>query len=494
MTFGSDPSITLGDSYNGGSVIDGSRYVIAPAGVKAASSSPTAGVVDGRAGHGLMADIQLHENQGFDAAALVYDAAKVASAGAVFRPGSCLVKVKSTDPVGNPRDGCFAGVSVLHVVASAPAAGSMAPVVWPSDDLANKPWRVADVDGLLSSLPSLAASGLDSWATLSAFWDKLDFSRSMGGGARHETLAHKNIGGFAGGGANYGQERARVAGKVWAGICSDMWSAADKTAAIIRALSNGCQTVETYAAFSLVLGEDGGHNQHHLADCMAWLKATGRTGQYAAVMPKIGGNVLGQYYTVTAGMFAPHDSAVLPYIARRRTVSAITGSGPYVVTCTDYRPASGLAGDTASNGDFTGLNMIRESNGAVALITAESGSGVGTGWDFTVATLPTGLVVGNVIYCGEVTPLSVGTTDFILRNPVSYGNLPNPSPNAEYRSNNIHGNVLMPMSVLGMRGGDLASAKTYLERVSAGASYGGGPHQAFWATHQATILAMPQIV
>lgn len=503
-TFGATATITVVGDYNGGTCIDGSKYIIAPAGVKVTGSSPAPATVDGRDGNGIQADPQQDytPTQALDAGIAGYSAGAALDSSVIYRPGSAILKVESTNPrVNSGRAGLFERSTVLHVVASRPPANAMAPAIWPSADLAIKPWRVADVDGLLAGLPSYAATGAPTWASLAAYWDKLDFGLALSRGYYYQYLTPEYISGTN---TAYGEDRANLQSTIWAGICSDQWSAADKTAAVIRALSNGCQIAESYGAFGVNIGQhgDGAHYQWYLADCLAWLKATGRTGQYATLMPIIGGNVRGQYHQVTAGMYDPHDSAVLPYIARRRTVSAITGSGPYQVTVTGYVPGSGLTEDTASNAVFTGLNMIRESNSSTALITAQS---VSSGsWVLTVANLPSGLAVSDAIYCGEVSPLPVGAWDWTLRNRTAYPNLPNPSPSAEYRSNNKHGHTVCVASILGMRGSDLDGAKGYLERVSSATSYGqleagvlGSINtfaRDFWTTHQSTILALPQDV
>lgn len=493
QTFGADATITLEGSYNGGACIDGSLYVVAPAGIKVTGSSPTPGPVDGRAGHGIQANLTQAGQNGLDEGTTFSAGAALAN-GTVLPKGSCIVKVQSSDPrdpasgdIG--RAGLFEKTTAMYVVAAPPSANAMAPVVWPSGDLANRPWRVADLDGFLSGLPVLASSGAPTWASLQTFWDKLDFGHGWAQGIRYQYLTPRRITNTD---SAYGQYRAIVSGQVWGGICSNEWSTADKTAALIRALSNGCQITEAYAATGNIVGEDGGQFQWYLAECLAWLKATGRQSQYGTVMPMIGGNVRGQYYQVTAGQFSVHSSTSLPYIARRRTVSAITGTGPYVVTCTGYRPGSGLTEDTHSNGTFGGLNMVRETNGATGLITAQANNGAD--WDLTVTTLPTGLSISDVIYCAQVAPLSVGAWDWMLRNPTGFPNLPNPAPGAQYRSLNHHGNVIGPISAMGMRGSDLTPAKEYIERISAAEAYGSGWQQTFWATHQATVLALPQIV
>lgn len=494
-TFGAGATITTTGTYNGGTCADGTAYVIAPGGIKVAQTSPAQATVDGRIGHGAQASLTQGGLNALDAGTN-YDGSAALDTSAVYPVGSCIVKVQSCDPrdppVGDPdvgRAGLFETPTALFLVPSSRAANVFAPVVWPSDDLANRPWRAADIDGFLASLPSLSSSGGPTWASIKAFWDKLDFALAWGQGVRYQWLTPLNV---ANTDTAYGRDRSYITGQVLGQVCGNAWSTADKTEAVIRLMSNGCQTVEAYAKTGAVIGEDGGHYQWSLPECLAWLKATGGLSRYSTVMPLIGGNVRGQYYQVSAGMFSPHDTTTGPYISRRRTVSAITGSGPYQVICTGYRPVSGLTEDTADNGVFTGLNMVREANGATALITAQAESG--SDWAFTVAALPTGLVVGNVISCDEVTPLSTGAWDWCIRNPSDYPNLRNPSPNAQYRTLNHHGNSIAPISAMGMLGSDLAPAAEYIQRISAQDAYGTGWQQTFWSTHQATVLALPQVV
>lgn len=488
-TYGSDATVTLVDEYNGGSCIDGSHYVIAPAALKFSTSSPAPATVDGRAGHGIQANLEQGGPNALDGGVAEYSAGATLSTSTALPVGSAIVKVRASDPMENAgRAGLFEGAAtVIHVVASAPAYRAMAPVVWPSASLASKPWRVADIDGMLASLPSYATTGAPTWASIASYYDKLDFALAWYQGIRYQYLTPRRINNTT---SAYGRWRGQVEGTVWAGLCSNAWSAAEKTAALIRQLSNGCQIAEAYGATANIIGEDGGQFQFGLANALAWLKATGREGQYAATMPKIGGGPRGQYYQVTAGMFDRHTSAVLPYIARERTVVSITGSGPYVVTVTDY------AGEPGANAGFHGGNLCRVVggvDGAEALIDA-TGTPDGSGdYPLTMAALPTGLTVSDTVYVKQVTPLSVGTYDYVME-----GNSPmhnNPLESSGYRSGQNHGNQIAPISVLGMRGSDLTPAMDYMLRRTAAQNYGGGGWtETFWATHQATALAVTQIV
>ena len=489
-TFGADATVTTVGSYNGGTLIDGTHYAIAPQGLKHASSSPVAATVDGRPGHGIQVNLTQAGQNALDGGVAEYSAGATWSTATVAPVNSTIVKVRSSDPmegVGG-RAGLFeGGATVLHVVASAPASGAMAPVVWPSGDLANRPWRVADVDAMLASLPSYATTGAPTWASLASSYDKFDFALSWYQGIRYQYLTPRRINGTT---SAYGQIRSQMEGTVWAGLCSNAWSPAEKTAALIRQLSNGCQTAEAYGGTANIIGEDGGQFQFGQANALAWLKATGRTGQYASIMPKIGGGPRGQYYQVTAGMFDRHTSAVLPYIARERTVVSITGSGPYVVTVTDY------AGEPGANAGFHGGNLCRVVggvDGAEALIDATGTPDGNDDYPLTLTALPTGLIVGDTVYVKQVTPLSVGTYDYVME-----GNSPmhnNPLESSGYRSTQNHGHQICAISVLGMRGSDLTPAKEYMARRTAAQNYGSiGWAETFWSTHQATVLALPQIV
>ncbi len=504
--FGTDPQIDVTGNYNGGTLIDGQRYVIAPAGVVVSGSTPAPGTVDGRAGHGMMKNLAQHPSnldpaQALDAGGSQYDAGQALDLNEVHRPGDCIVKVKSSDPRDNAgREGLFAGETVLHVVASAPAAGAIAPIIWPSDDLANRPWREADLDGFLSSLPTLASSGAPDWADLAQWWDRIYIGLPWNRTFQYQYMSPQF---YNAKNSAYGEYNSIFEGVIWAGLCGNEWSTADKTAAAIRMLSNGCQLAETYGAFGLQLVEDGAHYQFGQAGALAWLRWTSQLARYDEISALIGANVRNQYYEVTAGLFDPHTDPLKPFIARERTVNAITGSGPYEVDVTDYRTANTTEdGDTI--GEFIDLNLIRKSNGATALITAQWGQGQspGLGWKFTVSSLPTGLTVGDTIYTGEVSPMPVGTIDWMIRSQIP--SFKNPAPDARYRKQWRGGNTLMALSAAGMRGADYDNAVAYLLRQTAAQAYGtlheevlGAPStfgQTFWSTHQATVLALPQVV
>lgn len=501
-TFGDDATITLVGSYGGGTLIDGSRYVVAPAGLMVASSDPAPATVSGRYMNGISdgSFYSMSANQALDQGpsgagndVLGFTMARTLDLSRVYRPGESVIKVKGRSGVttSDDRDGVLDSATVLHVVAAPPATGAMAPYCWPSADRASKPWRVADVDALLSDLPVLASSGAPTWASLAAYWNKVELGFGFSGSLNYQTITPYQIMGSAGA---YGADRAAFVGKVWAGLCGNEWSTGDKTAALIRALANGCAIVEAARGFNVTLTEDGGHRQYHLPDCLAWLKAIGQEGDYADLMPLIGANLTRQYYQVTSGLFDRHTSASLPYIARERLVTSITGSGPYVVYVTAYDVAGGT--EPGDNTNFDGgllTRVVGGVDGSQALITSTSNRSVnGDPFPLNMAALPSGLNVGDTVYVKATSPLSVGTWDFVMLDdsPMYYNQL----ESSAYRSVNIHGCTLLPIYAMGMAGSDLVPAREYLVRRSASQNYGSGFQNTFWAAHQSTVLALPQIV
>lgn len=497
LTFGVDATVTMVDSYNGGTLIDGSHYATAPAGLKVLESFPVPATVSSRYMHGITdgfvygtTNSQALDEGPFGAGNDVngFTIGRTLNLDRVVRPGEAIIKAKSRTGAteADDRSGVLDLATVVHVVSTPPATGALAPYCWPSDDLENKPWRVADIDGFLASLPVLASSGAPTWASLAAFYNKVELGANFTASLDYQTICPYQINGTSGA---YSGNRAPFLSQVFAGLCGNEWSTADKTAAAIRVASNGCCVVEASRGFNVTHPEDGGQRQHVQAECLAWLKMTSQLADYAAVTALIGGNLTRQYYQVTAGLFDRHTSAALPYIARERTVVSITGAGPYVVTVTNH------AGEPGANAGFDGGNLCRVVGGVDGddqLITA-TGVPDGSGdYPLTVTTLPTGLIVGDTVYVKQVTPLSVGTYDYTSStvSPMFY----NPLPSAGYRTVQTHGCMILPIAAMGMRGANLLPAAEYILRRTALQNYGSGFQNTFWSTHQATVLALPQLV
>lgn len=526
---GGQPSIADGDitypfvgAYLTGTTFDGIPYVAAPNGAKMNEPTPAKFTDSGRIKNGQMINpsrgsalTQALDNGG--SGNISYSAALAADMTTVLRPGDALLKIKSTAALVNGgREGLPAQTSALLVVSAPPAAYSTAPVIWPSADAANRPWRVVDLDGFLSLLPSLSAAGQTTvpWSVVGSYFDRFDigaalsFATAFGG---YECLTANGFSDDTE--SNYGRNLNHVTGAVLTGLMSSAWSAADKTAAAIRLLQRGCQIGEAAVGANMPVPVDGGHQFGHYASSLAWLRATGRTGQYATWLPIIGGNILGQYYRVTTALLASdfvyHTDPLKPYAYRARQVLSVTNGG-LTVSVEGFIPTSGLAGDTASNGCLHGLNLRRNSDNAQAYITASAQVGSNSGsWTLTLSSPISGLTAGQMVNCVAPWTMADGDADFQLRGAA---NVRNPSKYTEYRNLNFNAPHHLFAHAIGMHGAAMDVSRDYTIRAMAantptaqddypghadGTTFGGTTNDwasTFWTAHSATILALPQVV
>lgn len=525
---GGQSSITDGDivypfvgSYQSGLTFDGLPYAVAPSGVKLTEPSPASLTDAGRYKNGQQINPQRGSGlvQALDNGAnQCYNAALTADLSKVLRPGDVILKAKSTTAMTNAgREGLLAQASALYVVSSPPHPRSMAPVVWPSADAANRPWRVVDLDGFLSLLPSMSTTGQTTvpWSEVGSYFDRFDIGSALssndgpGGYEYITTLGLSDVPTSA-----YGRYPNRVIGAVVMGLMSAAWSNADKTAAAIRLLQRGCQLGEAAVASGVIIpGNGGGHQYGQYSACLAWLRATGRTSQYATWLPIVGGNVYDQQYYITSDMiandFVYHTDPLKPYPYRARQVLSVTGGGLTVVV-EGYLPASGgLTEDTASNGFLHGLNLRRNSDNAQSYITASFQTGPAPGtWTLTLASPIAGLTAGQMVNCVAPFSLSDGDADFQLRN---IKNLRNPSKFADYRNLNFNASHHLFVHAIGMHGAAMNASRDYTIRAmqpnnpTAQDDYnthadttvfitGNDWASTFWTAHSATILALPQVV
>lgn len=507
-------------SYDIGLTIDGLPYVIAPNGIKLTEPTPVATTVSSRYMNGTMQDAQRIYgtpaqalDSGVGGALTGYSAGAAAAFGGVVPANSSLIKVKSkTGTITDERNGLLDQWSGLFVVPARKAANVTAPFIWPAADLANRPWRAVDLDGLMAATTLYPALGNEvPWATLKPYYARLDLGPALTanvlGGAQY--LSPYMMGDDAANHANYDVPRCRMQDAVFVGLQSQAWSDADRREAWTSVIQKGCQVGEPIVAFNLPLGEDGGHYGSQYAQCMAWLFATGRASEYSTWIPKVGGNPYGQYYAITAGQFAPHSLAddSKPYICRRRNVTSITNGG-LTVTTQGMSPSGGMTGDGV-NTQFMGLNLVRDSSGASALITSFTRGVNGADHTFGLSAPISGLTIGNAVYGAEVTPMAVGTIDFIIRNIGAYPHHANPSPSSDYRNTQVLAMSDALIHNIGMHGAAMDKFSTYTQRAMSGspgnastmvgtlnAAIAGSPNTIagdFYAAYASAIYAKPQL-
>lgn len=511
-------------SYPTGTTLDGLPYVVAPNGIKLTEPTPVSLTDTGRYKNGQQINPQRGSGlvQALDNGAdQAYSAALTADLSRVLRPGDVMLKAKSTAALTNlGREGMLEQVSALYVVSASPNPMAMAPVVWPSADAANRPWRTVDLDGFLALLPSLSTTGQTTvpWSTVGGYFNRFDIGSALSssdGPGGYEYITTFGISDKTGPISAYGRYANRVIGAAVTGMMSSAWSSADKTAAAIRLLQRGCQLGEAAVKSGIIIpGNGGGHQYGQYSACLAWLRATGRTDQYATWLPSVGGNVYDQHYYITSDMiandFVYHTDPLKPYPYRGRQVLSVTGGGLTVVV-EGYLPASGdLTEDTASNGFLHGLNLRRNSDNAQAYITASFQTGPAPGsWTLTLSAPIAGLTAGDMVNCVAPFTLTAGDAEYQLRN---IKNLRNPSKFADYRGLNFNAPHHLFVHAIGMHGATMNASRDYTIRAMAAntptaqddypshadttAFSGGGNDwaQTFWNAHSATILAMPQIV
>lgn len=504
-------------SYTTGKTVDGIPYVVAPNGIKFNEPSPAFTTSGRGARNGSMIN-PIHigtagsgPKQAFDSggSAFDYDVAVAADFTAVHRPGDVLVKTEGLTTILDSKNGMITKWSGMHVVSAAPAATAFAaPFLWPVADKANRPWRTVDIDARLAELPSYSSAGQNvaTWASIKPYYDQFDLGRGIAQGSFQGYELYSRHGSTPSN-ENYAQYLANVQSQVLVGLMSAAWSAADKREALIRLLQNGCQWCEPIVKANYTIVPDGGHEFGTYIAGMAWLWATGRQSEYATWLPLIAGNVLEQYYTITASNisndFVPHDDPLKPYAYRRREVISVAGTA---VRIEGFRPVSGNTEDTAGNTWFDGLDLVKESNGNNAQITGATtdiGSAPGE-FDITLVSPLTGLTAGDIVYCRSRYTLTDGMAEWRFRNLL---NLSNPSPTTSYRRINFPCAARMFARAIGMVGTNMAAGEAYLERAMSGANgledqvsdaytWGGNPQwvKQFYDANWTTLKALPQDV
>jgi len=519
-------------SYNYGTTRDGVRYVIAPNGITLNEPTPVQVNSAGREKNGAIINperIAAGFNQPFDSFPNLddtYSTAREAAFPVQLGPGDCVIKaVSATTVTGIGRSGAMDQFGALHVVAAAPAANAFAaPFVWPVADKASRPWRVVDVDARLSELPSLSASGQSTltWAHLSQYWDRFEIASAMtsfSGSGGYEYCTLKN---FTGNDSiNYDRDQNKIFNAVFMGLMLNEWSTSDKTAALIRMLQQGCQRGEAIVKNGVSMPIDGGHFRSQYASSMTWLWGTGRQDQYATWVPLVGGSVRGQIVKLDAAFLAtcvPHDDITKPFPWRRRVIESVSGTSMRVDA---FRGGSGGSQGDGTNPSLDGLNIIRESDGAQAYVTATTDielvtNDAANSWmDITINAQPgSPFQVNDVVYFEPPFTLVEDTHDFILTSdrPWAY----NPSATAPYRELGKDMIAHLWCHAIGMHGSLMDGALAYALRTMAantpsGYDYaavvddygpsltGRGPgnetwQQQFYDAHAATLLALPQDV
>lgn len=482
---------TLTGNYNASRIFTGDWAVHAPAGI-IADTTPAVAVVDGRSTNGAMLDYSYSRAPAFDAASTGHNPANAHNPAAIIRPGSVLVKMKGIET--NPpsaRDGLAKQWSALHVVSTPQGANAISPAIWTGP---NRPWDTVDVDSILASLPSYAATGDEvTWASLKPVIGR----RDIGLASWHGVTAYQELSRFGTGlgFSNYGSYLAARLNKVRIGILSNTWSATDKREALSALIIIGYDLWRARASDSPDFASNGGHFHWEGDLILLALRATGNLASYAAALPLLG-NVSKQPFVhnaTTIGQLAPHNSLTLPYIYRWRAVTSVASDTQLVV-------AHSSTGDQEDKTRFAGGIAVRERDGAERTISTSVQVGPDsaiTGWTWTFASPLTGTLLTDRFHVKPAFAVTVGTPDWCISG-IATPRLINPLVTSAYRQENEWSMAHRFARALGLVGSGLAGWDAYTAHAEAGINGLPTPiHStaaAFIAAHSAAILARPQIV
>lgn len=474
-----------------GTFADGAPYVVIGSGFATLNEpTPAQTTIGGFLVNGAMVNPVVGDHAYDGRAPDTFNAALVANTWPrVVRAGDIIVKAKSVSSLPAEDRGGVAEWATLYVLAEEPPAGSFAPaaVGWPGRGTPEPIVLTTSISDFVAGLPSYDVSAITAKPTYSevmAVFDK--WAPAMGheyvNTSTYQALMPEGVGRdpISGEPGNYGQ---RSGGNIAAAalcLLRNDFTTAQKEAIATRLVSWGIQmhdpAVGAAEEYPPATGEfgywaAGGHFQHHLAPCIAYLNLAGKTARAATFLTDNGGNFRQAIRITTAfaaDQFVPHDDLLKCCTWRRRQIVSVSGNQ---VTF-EVVPQSGFFSGDSGQFDPTSLVMTRESDGATATITSRvSSTLIGANTTFTVninaqpspafasgnvITLrpPAGAALGN----GDVewAPAGISRPAFIV-----------PSPSAVYRDLNQWSGHVMFLQAAGWMGSHLSAVKDYVVKANA---------------------------
>ena len=369
---------TFDATYEVGQTVDGIPFVVVPTGTldiiacTPAAASETRGGTVGAAMNGLVKNgrcyNQTNVSHGFDGYADSggYDAAKNQSLPLTLTPGDIVVKAVSRPQaiIGDPRDGVIDEYAALWVVSGAPDANAFCPPVFYSST--TRPALTCDVAALVAGFSAYAIAGENapSYAQIMARFDQ--FTPACGMTAEqsinnegYEVMTVRDFGC----GSNYGNNQARTMDVAFLAMISGGFTAGEKQAIAMRMIQHGIQWHLSYSDANQTLTPNGGHHNFRMPAAAFALNALGLATDFANIMTDVPGNYQSAF-TFTAAqiteVMTPHSVTSKPGTSRLRRCSAVSG---LILTL------ERATGDAYRN-CFNGLTLIRQSDGASALVVS----------------------------------------------------------------------------------------------------------------------------
>ena len=233
----------------------------------------------------------------------------------------------------------------------------------------------------------------------------------------------------------------------------------DKTALVRWICHHAIQWTEALTAGrGRSLFPAGGQNEGlllPLASGNVWL---GRAEILARLPALVGTNELAQTYILdaaTLALYEPHDDPSRPLVAKRKTVTAASG-----------RRASfaGLAYPEWWQ-NLTGLELVRERDGAAALVLKSRSDKSNVRHVTLAAALRPPLAPGDVVHFRAAYPRRPGDAEWALNGAAAPTG--NPAPAANYRTLNRWTGQMLAIKALGHMHPAFAAFEAYVARANA---------------------------
>ena len=468
----------------------GRAFIVAPpGGLTVLSRSPAPTTISTKAVSGTMKN-PAFGTQGWDERMTSYTAGLNEAYPISIMPGDVLVCAIHGATPADGREGHIASFDKFYFVEKGWGANAIAPdpVTWPGKPVMRPDY--VDCMAIAPTLPAYDISALSkpALADVLAVVQRNEISMSITDGAAtngYEWLF--TIGAGGPGQYSYGRNVGLYRGMAGLYLISNSMTVPQKATLLAWMISHGLM-FDSREGNSKPIVPNGGHFQFHFIDVALALFYTGRQAKLADMRSIVPGNVLGQPFIYTAGQvaqLAPHSDTSKACIGRRRSVTASSGTSVTV----DTYSYGGYLGDPNQFG-IAGLELVRESDGKSALITAQSKTNINSGGTDTIvltinAAPSPAFAASDVVYLRPTFPVSVGDADWRL---IDADSAINPCINSTYRSLNFFSEEIVVLRALGIWHPDFGAMEEYVVRAN---RLNDPTSSVDYPTHNETLNAFP---
>lgn len=490
-------TLTLSEPAEYGHDLAGRPWVVVPpGGLQVVSRSPAPATAFGGAINGTERTPLTAVTQGFDHRFHLYDPELNIGFPFAVQAGDIVVGAISDAAVEDwpNRWGVVSEYAAVYFVSEPWPANALGPTVsgWPGRPKP-EPYLL-DVDALLAALPRFRTAGIAWDAGALGVAQRQEIAPARNDGPVWQTGYEQALtrGAGAKGRSNYGQDYGHSISHAGLQLISDRLSEQQRRDTLIGLIRLGVEMIDRAIATDTPIapGGNGGHYQFHFLPVALALHATGRP--LTLMDEYFPGNILGQSFFYTEDMIAdllPHDDLDRPYVSRRRQVTGVSGN-----TVTVGFQRAGFAGD-APRTSFEGLEMVRESDGATALVDGHMNVAVPANttstFDVPIDAQPDPpFAAGQTVFFRAPWEIEIGDADW---RPAGQRNLINPSRGAVYRGQMRWTGQVLALKAMGIWSPTWDAALAYVKLshdTARGYAHGAhdGAELAFWNRHAASIL------